>query len=164
VTSCAPTGNGVGIDATGHNNIKVADGTIQGMGNVGIIAGYNCIIEDVRVISNGGDGIFIVFEDGTVSGNIAIGNATLGISVSYDGTVSGNTAIGNGYDGFFVGGGTVSGNTANYNGSGGYGYGLEFHSGTPAGYLDNVFNENTSGNVINGINLGHNLCGTVLCP
>lgn len=55
-----------GIDAAGHQNIKLYNGTVRGMGSAGILASYGAIIESVRVASND-DGISVL--NGTVSGN-----------------------------------------------------------------------------------------------
>ncbi len=113
VTSCTPTGTGNGIDASGHNNVKVTNGTIRGMGQYGIIANDDCIIQGLRVISNGKVGITV--GGGTVSGNTADGNGSDGIAVGA-GTVQGNTALNNAGHGIAVGTGTVSSNTALNNG------------------------------------------------
>ncbi len=116
VTSCAPTGTGNAIDASGHDNVRVTNGTIRGMGQYGIVANDDCIIQGVRVISNGKLGINV--GGGTASGNTADGNGSDGIGVGA-GTVLGNTALNNAGHGIAVGTGTVSGNTALNNGQAG---------------------------------------------
>jgi hypothetical protein len=173
---CNHNGTGIGINASGKQNIKVYNGTVRGMGNAGISTGDGFIIESVRVESNGGDGIY-VNGSGTVSGNRVIGNRLLGISAG-SGTVSGNTVLYNGENGIAVVIGTVSGNTVTTNGndgiavligtvsgntvSGNGAYGL--HLGPTAGYVNNVLYANTGGDVFGGVNLKPNLCSGVLCP
>jgi len=176
---CNNNGTGRGIDATDKQNIKIYNGTVRGMGNIGILSGNGSIIESVRVASNGNYGIIVhdsstvsgntvtgngsigiyVYDSSTVSGNTVIGNAVDGIYVNGSGTVSGNTVTGNGVAGIYVtGGGIVSGNTVAGNGGNGLG-------GFSVGYFNNVFNNNTGGDVGGVIvNLGHNLCSGVLCP
>jgi parallel beta-helix repeat protein len=134
--SCNQNGTGKGIDATGHQNIKVYNGTVRGMGNNGIATGDLAIIESVRVIGNGGGGIAvngngmvssstvngngvfgIIVTSGMVSNNTVNGNGNSGIAANNYCTVNGNTVTANGYDGInVVLGGTVSGNTVRANG------------------------------------------------
>ena len=133
---CNNSGTGIGIDANDRQNIKVYNGTVRGMGDIGIRTGYGAIIESVRVVSNGGNGISIS-GSGTVSGNTVTGNGDNGIAVGNNGTVSGNT---------------VSGNVGN---------GLSL--GTSTGYVNNVLSNNTGGDVTGGVNLKPNLCSGVLC-
>ena len=116
------TGTGRGIDAGSHQNIKVYNGTVSGMGETGInINGDGAIIESVRVASNGGHGISIA--SGTVSANTVNKNGGDGIYVG-TGTVKGNTVYKNGGTGIIVdGGGTVSANTVNNNGGDGIYFG-----------------------------------------
>ncbi len=120
--SCSPTGSGIGIDAGSHTNIKVYNGTIQGMGYIGIYAGSG-IIESMSVRSINGPGILIL-GDAIVSSSIANQNAFCGIAV-VSGTLSGNTANSNAYDGIRVSSGTVSGSIANSNG----GHGIDVSNG-----------------------------------
>jgi hypothetical protein len=100
-----------------------------------------------------------------VTGNTANENAGTGISVGSGVTVSGNSASRNGSNGIVVGlGATVIGNAAYDN----TGMGL-FAGGTRVGYSQNVFVGNNGGDahpqVTNGINSGHNVCGTdAVCP
>jgi len=178
---CSPTGTGKGIDATGHINIKVYNGTVSGMGNDGISTGNDATIENVHVQSNGRYGLIVGGGpgNGIVRGNTATMNGNAGIATG--GVVSGNTANGNHDAGIFCGSGcTVSGNTANDNGSDGisvstgiangnsaiynHGYGLNFTS-IYAGYVSNVLSNNIAGTVNGGTELGDNLCnGSTTCP
>jgi len=173
---CNNNGTGIGIDAQDRENIKVYNGTVRGMGNVGIRTGGGSVIESVRAVSNGHDGIY-VNGNGTVSGNTVIGNGGNGIVVVH-GTVSGNTVTGNRGDGIvmytctvsgnmvtanrgngiYVVQGTVSGNTVIGNGL----KGLWIESNT--GYINNVLYNNTGGDVTGGKNLVNNLCSGALCP
>ncbi len=155
---CNNNGIGIGIDATDKQNIKVYNGTVRGMGNYGILTGLGAIIESVRVLSNGSVGIAV--RSGTVSGNIATGNDGNGINVvSNASTISGNTVNGNASTGIYhFGGGTISGNTVTGNG------GRGLHLGSIVGYVNNVLNNNTGGDVDGGVNLTPNLCSGALCP
>ena len=146
---CNNSGTGIGIDANDRQNIKVYNGTVRGMGDIGIRTGYGAIIESVRVVSNGGNGISIS-GSGTVSGNTATFNGSHGIAVGNNGTgtVSGNTVTFNGGNGITVFVGTVSGNSVTFNG----GNGIAVIGGTVSG-------NTVTGNGDNGIAVGNN--GTV---
>jgi parallel beta-helix repeat protein len=152
---CNNNGTGNGINAGGHQNIKIYNGTVRGMGNNGIVTGDGAIIESVRVLSNGSYGIYSA-GNGTISGNTVTGNGTVGISI-LRGTISGNMVTGNGHSGILAAYGIVSGNAAADNGGNGIGL-------STAGYVNNVLDNNTGGDVGGGINLGHNLCSGVICP
>jgi hypothetical protein len=54
---CPSPGTGIGIDATGKDEITVKNGEVRGMGADGIKCGTDCDIEKVRSIRNGGDGV-----------------------------------------------------------------------------------------------------------
>lgn len=155
--SCSPSGSGRGVDAGGKSFITVVNGTIRGMGQIGILTSFGSRVENMNVSSCGGTGISV--GTGAVSNNTASSNGGSGISVS-DGRVSNNTASSNGGRGINVVAGTVSNNTATGNASFGLNLGLN------AGYVNNVLANNNGGGpeVSGGVQLGNNLCNGVLCP
>lgn len=173
--TCSPLGDGVGVNASNRSNITVANGTVRGMGSVGIFTGPNSLIKEVHVLSNGWNGIQpdggIVIDNtvrsnkniginflgscGAISGNMVESNGSAGISTTLGTTVSGNSVRSNVIG--INGGGVVSGNTVVLNVI----VGLLGLSST--GYTTNVFVSNGT-QVTSGVNLGHNVCGTALCP
>lgn len=182
VTSCTPTGFGIGIFSQSKDNITVVNGTVRGMGNNGIdlSAGSAGRIENVRAVSNGLAGIG-TNAGSTLIGNTAQSNGSYGISAAGGSTLTGNTARSNGGDGISTGlASTVTGNTAQNNGGNGIntgsnctvignsassntGYGLNLATGT--GYANNVVNNNTGGTVFGGVQMGTNICtATTTCP
>ncbi len=142
VPSCGGDGVGSGsgvVASVGdlYHNIKVANGTVRGMGYYGIFLGNGGHVENIHAESNGYGGIVagyngitgggvigndasyngsfgILARSTVVSGNTAIGNGQDGIEAS-DSTVSGNTALGNAGNGITASRSTVSGNAANRN-------------------------------------------------
>lgn len=112
--ACAPaTGTGSGVERTLATNrgISVRNGTITGMGTYGVRLAEQAEATNLRVRSNGIDGIQ-VGNSSIVSGNTAQGNGRAGILAGNGSTISGNTAQGNGEDGIVSNfGSTVSGNT-----------------------------------------------------
>jgi parallel beta-helix repeat protein len=118
VTSCSPTGSGVGVNGNLHRNITVVNGTVRGMGQDGLAGGSGgssgVHVEKMHADSNGRDGIIVSY--GTVIGNTVTGNGREGISADHS-TVSGNTVTGNHFEGISVSSSTVSGNTSSFNGS-----------------------------------------------
>jgi hypothetical protein len=183
VTSCSPTGTGVGIDSSYKANIAIVNGTVQGMGNSGLaLLGVGSRVEKVRAVSNGNRGIDVgntstvtgciaLGNGGTgiltggisvVTANVAAGNAGSGVGAQGAGTgvVMANTAERNGGDGF-EGGSAFIGNTAEFNGA----YGLST-SVSQFGYANNVLFINTFGSVGGGgTEMGHNDCnGSTTCP
>ena len=126
VTSCSPTGSGVGVNAQSQNNVTVVNGTVRGMGGSGIVIFGMGYVEKVHAISNGFIGISVRLgvvsgnmvisngyvgidvENGTVSGNLSAGNHSAAIEIHLcPSTVVGNTAVGNGTD--FIAGGSGGG-------------------------------------------------------
>ena len=78
VTSCTPTGSGIGIDAPTADNTTVLNGTVQGMGSNGIriFQGMNGRVDRVTARSNGHTGI----EASMVLNSFAISNGSSGIN------------------------------------------------------------------------------------
>src|SRR5262249_7681164 len=115
VTSCSPTGTGVGIEASNRNGIVVRNGQIFGMGSAGIRIGPYGRIEQVIVQSNGVFGL-VTDVGGLVSGSVVVRNGTYGILASFDSILIGNTTRENGQDGLYADGGSiVRGTTAAVN-------------------------------------------------
>ncbi|MBI3758745.1 MAG: hypothetical protein HY269_03220, partial [Deltaproteobacteria bacterium] len=82
-----------------------------------------------------------------------------GIILGTNSTVAGVQVIGNNGDGITCASGClITSNVVNNN----VGNGLNFADGT-SGYQNNVMSGNTT-NVVGGTNMGHNVCGTALCP
>jgi len=122
--SCTGVGTGVGIQAgsplfasslgpvsNGQRGISVSNGTIKGMGNIGIIVGASAQIKNVIASSNGGYGI-ITHSGSTVLGNTANGNGNTGFFIGAGNVGSNNTALGNNAVGMEVFGGSIVSNNA----------------------------------------------------
>ena len=158
--TCTNTGTGKGVESLGgETDVIVKNGTIKGMGEVGIHLGTNGKVYDVVAVENGKVGIVVGSGlGGTVNNCSATANGWQGIFSS--GNVTNSIAVANGRDGIkiFNQGGTVVGNTSKHNG----GFGLLLSTGTA--YAHNSMVNNDSGNVSGGIQTAGNVCGTVLCP
>jgi hypothetical protein len=112
VTSCSPSGAGAGVVGGNHFSITVVNGSVRGMGSMGINLGNTTgsHVEKVHADSNGATGILVRF--GIVSGNTAFGNGVNGIFADSGSTVVSNTAYANGNRGIsVVCPGSVVGNT-----------------------------------------------------
>jgi parallel beta-helix repeat protein len=175
---------GVGVDATGRDNVAVVNGTVRGMGTDGIRLGDNGRVEKVRALANGSFGIR-VGESSTVTGNTVTDNGDDGILASEGSIVTGNTARRNGGDGLSCTAGgacSVTGNTAHRNafsgirvsggsvliGNTGRENGREglssVHNGGTSGYTHNAMFFNGTVDVGLGLRpLGRNLCNHDLC-
>ncbi len=146
------------------NNVSVMSGTITGLDQgkqSGIILGDESLVEDIRSISNNAG--IEVGDISIVRNSIVKDNFVLGISAGAGSTVNGNTVNDNGL-GIAAGpGSNVLANTA-YNNQG---PGLVLTGAV--GYGSNVLSDNNGGNanpqVVGGVEIGANLCGTTsLCP
>src|ERR1700674_3651005 len=105
VTNCAPTGTGYGIKAEQLNHAdtislettSISNGTIKGMGAGGILCQSDsfagCLIDGVRAVSNGRDGMFI--GGGLYTRNVVIANGGYGIIVNAFVLAVHNSAFGN---------------------------------------------------------------------
>jgi hypothetical protein len=117
--TCAPSGSGVGINASAQSIVSIFNGTVTGMGGVGISLNGLARVRDVSVISNGGGGIS-TGTDSVVSSVSASDNGGDGILTGGNSVVSGSSATnngGNGINGTYKGapGVTVSASTAGGN-------------------------------------------------
>lgn len=94
VTSCTPTGTGVGIDGSGARNVVVKNGTVRGAGNTGIrLSPDDSVVRNVQAISNGATGI----TTATATDSVAYSNADIGIEAY--GPVENCRARSNGFSG-----------------------------------------------------------------
>jgi len=168
-----------------YQNITLVNGSVCSMGSDGIwLSGGHGLVEKIHAVNNGGIGINVSVAS-IVSSCVAYGNSSYGISL-YDGIVSGNTVKYNDDDGIHVDHtGTVTGN--NVIGNKGYGIfaekegtvvlrnsvsgntGFGLRLGPANGYANNVLTNNNGGNanpqVLGGIEIGTNLCGSdTTCP
>ena len=136
------------------NNVEVRRGTVRDFGRHGIFsrnAGkcFDCTdaegvrIVDVRALGNGVNGIRLESQGGLVEGCSAHTNGNAGINAQGNGTL-------------------VKNSVARFNKT----YGII--GGSNSGYRSNVLTANNGGDlnpqVIGGVNLGENLCGTAVCP
>jgi len=136
------------------NNVEVRSGTVRDFGRHGIFsrnAGkcFDCTdaegvrIVDVRAIGNGFNGIRLESQGGLVEGCSAHTNGNAGINAQGNGTLVKNS---------------VARNNKTYG----------IIGGSNSGYRSNVLTANNGGDlnpqVLGGVNLGENLCGTVVCP
>jgi hypothetical protein len=169
VTSCAPAASGIagfGVKAS-SGSVAVINGTVRGMGRIGVSVGSRSRVENVRAVSNGQGGIETA-ENCTISGNVAASNGSANGGIFTSASVTGNTATSNGLYGIDIGqSGTVIGNTATLNASVGL-YSLD-SMGSKSGYANNVLNDNNSGNanpqLFGGVQMGTNICGgDAVCP
>ena len=178
---CAAAGTGRGIATPGTPflsggnvpvfNVTIRNGTVQGMGDLGIfLQGDSHLVEQMHVRSNGNGGILI--ESSQDAGTSIVQNNTLqrngrsadanaarnGIQV-LRGAVRNNVVDASGTSGINVSIGSVSYNVSTRNAFGGVNLG----SGTS--YVGNVFRDNAPQDVLGGgINQGQNLCGLAVCP
>ena len=162
-TTCNANGSGRGIN-TGNSNIAVINGTVTGMGEIGVLTGTDSRIENVRAISNGGDGLRSN-DRSLVRNSEAIRNGGNGIyvdavftPVAHAGSslITDNITVANDGGGIsvpFSFGNTFVGNTANDNG-----WGVQVFC--PSNVIANTAIGNRQSNFIldfSGCNTEHNL-------
>jgi Right handed beta helix region len=142
VESCGLTnasGGAVRVDSTQvRKGIEVRNGSIVGMGGIGIWLGGSSVVSDVRVFSCANSGI-IVGAGSTVSDSIANFNRGSGIAVDAGSSVQRSTTYSNTVTGLYV---------------------------PQASYRDNTVQGNLSGTVGGaGYDAGGNVCdGSLTCP
>ncbi len=193
-TNCTLVGinaTGIGVNGRGilNRGNSVKNGSITGMGSIGVALGDQAQVSGLRVRWNRTNGIS-TGAGSTVSGNTAYQNGNFGIRASRGSTVSGNSVYQNSDDGISVGdasvvsdnsvyqnggdgivarsGSTVSGNAVHFNS----GYGLNLSpspitlpSAHNPGYRENVITVNLPGTVLGGVDAGGNVCdGSLTCP
>jgi hypothetical protein len=138
-TTCNASGTGAGVQSVSSGTvaprgIRLRNGTIRGMGLVGVLLlGDGSIVDRVNASGNAGPGI-VVGSDGTVTDSVAsvnilagiVGaavrnssadkNSGMGIFIRVDGVATGNRANSNGTSGIIASNSsTLAGNTANNN-------------------------------------------------
>jgi hypothetical protein len=142
----------------------VRNGTIRGMGNIGVRVNGGGVVENVVAFSNGWSGISIAY--GTVRSSVARFNGAYGIGCG-DCVASGNTATQN------LGSGISAGvrallidNVITSN----LWYGIEGVGHSPA-YGRNLLGANNGGDAQPqvepgiGVQIANNVCGTdIICP
>ena len=146
VTSCSPTGAGVGVSAgqpytissagpvaSGRVGIKVMNGTIAGMGSHGVVLGPAARLENVTLRSNGGTGA-LVGRGSIVKTNIAIGNGGLGFFIGNASIGQGNVSTLNKGVGMEVGSGLTIENVSHRNGTFGL---VQFGDSSPHVFVNN---------------------------
>lgn len=179
VSSCSPTGSGVGINwnlSGGWFLGAVKNGVIRGMGEFGINSERTVSVENVRISECGSSGITVstgiarvkdsvIFRNGDdgifgsvqVTDSVVEGNAGRGIFLNPSGTAQRNQVRENAGDGIRCAGCLVLDNVINGN----QGYGLE--AATGASYGRNLIFNNDTGH-INETGTSHqvapNSCGT----
>ncbi len=158
-SGCAPLGSGIGISAEDRSGLAVRNGTVRGMGSVGILAGDKARIERVNAIGNGGDGIQ-VRTAGIVVGNLAAENGRTGISGQEFTSFRENVSHDNGGRGIMAGCAcSVIGNLATNNAE----------TGITTGGWTACVNNTAAGNAqgqIGGCDAvkGSNVCNYDVCP
>lgn len=188
--ACVPTGSGIGVRSSSNDRVSVRNGTIRGLGNLGIQLGADASIDTVNVsncghggviggtgsliarnrfVSNGGPGISIT--TGVVSENVVRASMIAGISASSGATIVNNTVTQtqplNALPGVGISVGISSGVVMGNTVAGNQGLGLSL-SPTTGFYGNTVTSNNGAGNppqTSGGIQLGPNVCGNdTTCP
>jgi len=164
---CAGAGSGIGINAPVFQaNITIRNGTIQGMGLVGIsLNGEVHLVEDMHVRSNGAfGGIQINAVPGSdLAGSIVRNNTVQrngGFGIITTNSLVTHNVVDTNVDGIFLQfGGLASYNVVTHH----LLTGLTLQGG---GFIGNVLTGNgTNLDAISGsLNLGQNLCGQAICP
>ncbi len=149
----------------------------------GLVVGESGSINDSRAANNGMDGI-LFFQMSSIKNSFAINNGSNGLQGTSYAIIENNIIRGNGLVGILTSPGfssIINGNTVDNNG----GHGVQCGRGSRGCLVTNNFiSTNTGsglfltsssayrGNVLNGngtavnggVNMGGNLCGTVVCP
>jgi hypothetical protein len=167
IIRCTSDGTGSGIITDSVRfNITIRNGTIQGMGSIGIqLSGDSHLVELMHIRSNGFTGIAIVSSTdlgGSIAQNNTVQrNAGNGIVVNV-GSVDHNTISTNGANGIIMNQGRVSDNYVSRSNI----YGMSL--GSLVLYKGNSVNNSLFGSAVGGIlggfNMGQNLCEGTLCP
>lgn len=112
VTSCTPTGAGIGVGTAAEAVVK--NGRIVGMGSYGVALGARSRVEDLHVSSTGLNGIF-VGDQCVIDNSIVFGTGEIGIVAGFGSVVTDSTSTGNKLDGVVVASGTLQSVTATGN-------------------------------------------------
>lgn len=152
---CRPnqgTGSGIETTSTNGRGISVRNGSVTGMGDIGISLGEQAEVRDVLVRWNGGEGI-IVDLGSTVVNAVVFQNGGDGIFTDSGTSISESTIYDNIGDGIDAGSGcSIQRNTVRAN----TGAGLRL--GVQSAYRENTLTANSGGCVVGGANAGDNSC------
>jgi hypothetical protein len=162
---CTKPGNGMGIDGGtlvpfNVENTRVMNGTIDGMGNIGIFANVNARVEKMNVSSNGSYGIYTF--GGVILDTLVRGNGNTGITTTGAIIRDSRSIFNRGYGMQTTTFSVISGSVVATNMS----YGLVMSSNTR--YVDNLIDNNNGGianpQIAGGTHTGDNTCGGAPCP
>ena len=152
-------GAAFGINGGAFEGVTIRNGTITGFNASGISGeGENWIVENMRVVGNGADGIYLGGNFSSVRDSVVTDNGNIGIVCTRGCLVAESAASANGESGIYIDSGTVLGNVIIDNAD----YGI---NGTAAvGYGNNTLaGNNNNGPQVAGIALHPNLC-VPACP
>ena len=162
---CTRFGTGYGIDAGSGtpltvNNTRVSNGTIDGVGYIGVFANVNARIERMNITNSGLYGIYTF--GGVILDTLVRANGNTGI-VTTGAVITGSRSIFNRGYGIQTGNASIlSGNIVQTN----LLHGLFVTTNTR--YVDNVIGNNNGGDgnpqISGGTQAGVNTCGTIACP
>ena len=152
---CRPnsgTGSGIETTTTNSRGISVRNGSVTGVGDIGVSLGEQAEVSDLLVRWNGGAGI-VVGLGSKVSDTVVFGNGSDGIDSDSGSSVSDNTIYDNDGDGIETGSGcSVQRNTVRSN------LGVALRLGSQSAYRENTLTGNGGGCVLGGANAGDNSC------
>lgn len=155
--TCTQTGSGVGVSGAGHTHIF--NGTVRGMGSIGIAPGADGRVWDVTVSGNGEEGLYLSRGD-SVRNSTILSNGADGIKANTGGgfaEVAGCTVRGNGGHGVVASNGLIVDSMFHANGGAGI-------SGSAA-YKGNIVSSNATLGVSSGEAIGCNsIDGVAVCP
>jgi hypothetical protein len=158
VSSCSPTGIGLGINITGAGGrgLSVSNGHIRGMGGHGIYCALECRISNVTAVNNGDSGI-VAGQQAIITGCSASRNRLNGFNLT--GLVFNSVAEGNGELGMHCAACSVYNSSFLFNGT----HGISFTSNSTFG--GNRMNFNNLGSITGtALATAPNLCVAVACP
>ena len=150
-------GIATGSGTTPRFNITIRNGTFRHMAGDGVaLSGNAHVVEYLHVRNSGASGISIV--EGESGGSSIVQHSTLQANGAFGvrllrGAVRNNVVSGNGSTGIAVSEGSVAHNVATGNLAG-----IVMSPNGGAGAFGNVLRDNSAGNLVNGANLGQNLC------
>ena len=125
----------IGI-AGATNGVTIKNGTITGFKFDGIYGtGNYWMVENMRIVQNGRDGVFLG-SFALIHSSVVAQNGARGTATSLSSIIQGNTVSGNAGEGIYAPGSAVFGNAINYNGS----YGLDGNGS--GGYGSNLLEGN----------------------
>ena len=162
---CTKPGNGMGIDGgtlvpLNVENTRVMNGTIDGMGNIGLFANVNARVEKMNISSNGSYGIYTF--GGVILDTLVRGNGNTGITTTGAIIRDSRSIFNRGYGMQTTNFSVISGSVIATNMS----YGLVISSNTR--FVDNLIDNNNGGianpQISGGTHTGDNTCGSAPCP